>query len=89
MGVLPILAHNTVAHYLQPLFQLTPLCWQYLDDLLIAHTDPHFLTYLVAYAAYLLTQGFILSLSKYILAPTQEITWLGRLLSSTLAQGLL
>ena len=30
----PILAHSTVAHYLQPLFQLNPLCSQYLDDLL-------------------------------------------------------
>ena len=79
----PILAQRTMLHLLEPCLRLLPTLWIYIDDVLLAHPDPHFLMYVTNYATYLLSSaGFLLS-PKCHLTPTNTITWLGKELSAS------
>lgn len=77
----PIIAQRTMIHLLSGVCHMLPTVWIYLDDILLAHSDPHFLTYVTYLAVYLLqSAGFVIS-QKSILIPTSDITWLGKKLS--------
>jgi hypothetical protein len=80
----PVLAQLYIAYLLAPLRSFTDLPpWQYYDDILLASTDPAFLTFTFHYTCHLLTTaGFIIS-PKSSQAPSTEITWLGKTLFST------
>jgi len=69
----PILAQRTlkrILHSLVPWF--TDSLWQFVGDLLLAHTDPHFLAFAGAFAVHLnSTSGFLLS-PKSSLVPTRN-----------------
>ena len=57
-----LLAQHTIGSVLEPMSRFISSFWLYFDDLLIAHTDPCFLTALGEYAAYLLERArFVLS----------------------------
>ena len=80
----PILAQDTVGYHLLPVLKLTSYLWQYMDDVLIASTDPCFLTFLAEFTVHLLTQaGFRINADKSMLIPSKDITWLGRTISAT------
>ena len=52
----------------------------YNNDLLLAHTDPYYLTFLGHFVCFLLvSQGFVIS-SKSILVPALSVVWLGKAL---------
>ena len=56
--------------------------WLDLDDLLMAHTDPCFLTALGEYAAYLLERArFVLSKTS-VSVPSTRIVWIGKVLDA-------
>ena len=80
----PILAQLHVRHVLLPLqLFIGRLFWQYVDDVLIAHEDPHFLVFVFHFTCHLLvTANFNIS-SKSSTSPTTSITWLGKILCST------
>ena len=81
----PVLAQLTIHFYLKPLRLLTPLIWQYLDDLLIASADPFHLTFLGHFAVHLLeSAGFQINLNKTELVPKKSLIWLGKHISSEL-----
>ena len=76
----PYIAQNTVESILRPITYLLPMIWVYVDDVLLAHSDPVFLTYVVYYAVHLLEcAGFIIS-TKSVTVPT-TIQWLGKTVS--------
>ena len=49
----PLLAQLTIHDIITPLHTVF-LCWQFIDDILIAHEDPYFLTFGVEYLVYIL-----------------------------------
>ena len=56
--------------------------WQYIDDMLLAHRDPQFLTFVFYYVIHLLqSAGFLLN-HKSVNTPVQTSAWLGKELSS-------
>ena len=74
----PLIAQRFIGTIMAALDSLLRHWWLYIDDLLLAHSDPVFLTFLGAYACHWLqTAGFIIS-PKSVLAPAQSITWLGK-----------
>ena len=78
----PVIAQRTVSFLLAPLLALLPTVWIYLDDILLAHSDPHFLTFLTLFACHLLQHaGFVIS-SKSSLTPSSSILWLGKHIES-------
>ena len=52
--------------------------WQYVDDLLLTHTDPHFLAFAGAFAVHLISSSGLLISPKSSLVPTRNIIWLGK-----------
>ena len=78
----PILADSYIYSLLAPLRALLPSVFQYIDDLLLWHPDPHFLTFCTHFAAHLLTSaGFLLN-AKRQFVPSPQIDWLGKVLQS-------
>ena len=56
--------------------------WQFIDGILLVAEDPAYLCFCFHYLTFLLTQaGFLIS-PKSSSAPTSDITWLGKRLSS-------
>jgi hypothetical protein len=75
------LANETLLQLLQPALRLIPTLWLYIDDVLVAHADPHFLMYVSNLIQHtLLTAGLLLS-PKSQPYPVSSITWLGKLIS--------
>ena len=71
----PVLAQLFIFAALLPLCGLDDLHHsQYLDDILLASTDPHFLHAMFLYARHLLTNADFLIFPK----PSQWIQWLGK-----------
>jgi len=80
----PVLAQLFIAYLLIPLRKFPALhYWQYIDDVLLASTDPAFLTAMFSLTCDLLTKaGFLIS-PKSSTTPSAQITWLGKTLTST------
>ena len=74
-----IISHLTLERILHPLLSWLPdTLWQYNDDILLAHPDPHFLSFVAAYATHLLRSDGLLISSKSVLVPSLHVTWLGK-----------
>ena len=75
----PVFAPRTLERILLPLVPWFPASlWQYVDDLLLTHTDPHFLAFAGAFAVHLISSSGLLISPKSSLVPTRNITWLGK-----------
>ncbi len=81
----PILGQKTLERILLPLAAWFPdLMWQFIDDILLGHPDPYFLSFACAFAVYLLEKSGLLMSPKSQLVPSTHITWLGKDISCKL-----
>lgn len=75
----PIIAQLTLARILAPVATWFPgRFWQYVDDILIADEDPHFLHFTGSYLVHLLARSGLVINSKSQLQPVKSLTWLGK-----------
>ena len=79
----PVLAQRSILHFLGPLLPLLSTVWVFYDDILLAHPDPHFLTFLTHFACPLLSSNGLLLSQKSVLVPTTAVVWLGKMISSS------
>ena len=53
---------------------------QYIDEILLASVDPHFLTFACHFLVHLITSSDLIISPKSVFVPTHTITWLGKIL---------
>ena len=84
MGLEPLLATYFVRDVLRPVARLLGAqIWQFIDDILLADTDPHFLRCCLLFAIHLLEKrGFLIN-AKSVTVPTFTIVCLGKEISSS------
>ena len=81
----PILGQKTLERILLPLAAWFPdLMWQFIDDILLGHPDPYFLSFACAFAVCLLEKSGLLMSPKSQLVHSTHITWLGKDISCKL-----